>query len=144
MPDARIGHGTTFEVFFGSDYVKLGEVTSITLPSLKRDAIDVSGIGTRYREYIKGTPDSGEITVEMNFIPGSVTEAVIRALFDEGDPGDLVPFRITVPSAGSPDTEQLTGNAVVTGYSPTVPLADKMGATLTFKVSGRVTYTSGL
>ena len=141
MSDARIGFGATFEVFYGSAFFTLGEVTNITLPQLKRDTIDATGIGDEYRVFVKGMKDSGEITVEMNFAPGSITDAVIRELFDDGEAS--AQFRITIPSGGSPSSEQLTGNAILTGYNVTAPLDNKMAATLTFKITGRVQYTSG-
>jgi predicted secreted protein len=143
MTQAHIGHGSIFELHNGSQFATIGEVVSISLPSLARDALDVTGIGSPdgYREFIPGLKDGGEVTVEMNFVAGSQSDILVRQLFNDDD---LVQFRITVPAPASSPTEQLTGFAVVTGYSVTDPVAEKMAATLTMKVSGRVQYSSGV
>jgi predicted secreted protein len=143
MTDARIGHGSTLELHDGSQFVEIGEVTNISGPNLTRDAIDVTGIGSpdAYKEYIAGLKDSGEITIEMNFVPGSQSDALLHTLFEASG---TFQFRITVPSGGSPSGEQWTGSAFITALSPTVPVAEKMAKSVTLKVTGKVTYSAGI
>lgn len=138
--EAKIGYGSLFEIHDGDDYQKIGEITSITLPSLARDAVDATHTESEegWREFIPGLKDAGEITVEMNFVAGSESDVLIRRQFDSDD---LTQCRITVPSVGSPP-EQLTFNAIVTGYEAEAPVDDKVTATVTLKVSGKVSYTS--
>lgn len=147
--NATIGHRTLFEINDGSGYVAVGEITSITLPSLSRDAIDATHTESEdgWREFIPGLKDAGEVTIEMNFVPpgsggespDSSSDVLIRSQFDRDD---LTACRITLPGNASP-SEVLTFNAIFTGYEVEGPVDDKMTATLTLKVSGKVTYSSG-
>ena len=141
--NARIGHGSLFELLDANvsplAYVIVGEVTSITLPALARDAVDATHTEStgRWREFIPGLKDGGEVTVEMNFVSGSVSDALIRAQFASDD---LSQVRISTPE--SPAADVLTFNAVVTGYEVEGPIDDKMMATMTLKVSGQVTHSA--
>lgn len=140
--EAKIGYGSQFELWDGAAFVELSsEVNSIAGPNLASEAIDVTAIGSPngYREFIQGLKDAGDLTIEMNLVPGGAADALIRTLFEAGE---AVQWRVTIPSAGSPSTEQMTGNAIITGYSYTVPAAEKMAATLTLKVTGPVTFAT--
>jgi predicted secreted protein len=140
--NAKIGHGSLFELFdFDSSpegYVVVGEVTNITLPALARDAVDATHTESTdgWREFIPGLKDGGEVSVEMNFVSGSATDSLIRRQFDMDN---LSLVRISTPE--SPPTDVITFSAVATGYEVEDPLDDKIAATLTLKVSGKVTHS---
>src|SRR5688572_18344471 len=112
---ARIGHGALFEIHNGVSYEVIGEITSISHPKLARDAIDASGIGTPggWREFVPGMKDAGEVTIEMNFVPGSNSDNLLRAQFDTDA---LTQCRVTFPGSSSPN-EQYTLSGIITGYS---------------------------
>lgn len=135
--EASIGYGSKFELWDGgvspSVFVELGEITSITPPNEQTDIIDATHMASpdATREYIMGLTDPGETSFEMNFVPGSVSDELIRAVRATRA---AAPCRITFPNGV---TWSFSG--LVTGYEPTAPVDDKMTATVTMKVSSSVT-----
>lgn len=138
---AIIGLGAVFQVNDGASsptaWHTLGEVTSITPPNLSVDQIDVTHMASpnRTREFISGLTDPGEMTVEMNHVPGSETDAFIIAWRTAGDTRSC---RIQWPPSGTPVD---TFPAFVSGYEPTLVADDKLSSTLTLKVAGAVVRT---
>ena len=136
---ARIGYSATFELHNGSQFQVIGEVTSLTPPSLSVDAVDATHTESEsaHREFIAGLVDAGEIKVEMNLVASGVSDDLIRTLMLARE---AVQWRIALPGLGSP-SPQLSGSGILTNYETEVPLDDKMTATLTVKVTGPVTFT---
>ena len=136
---ARIGFGTLFQIrdIAASPiaYVTVGEVTNITLPNLTRDAVDATHTESTgaWRESIPGLKDAGEVSIEMNYVHQSATDALIRAQFASNE---LTLCKILFDT--SPE-DGVSFSAIVTGYEVQAPLDDKVAATLTLKVSGQVT-----
>lgn len=136
---AFIGHGAEIAVGSGSpvQYAAIGEVTSISGPSLARDAIDATHMASPggWREFIPGLKDGGEITIEFNFVPGSQSYADLQAAFNSSD---AVPFRLTFPD-GSPGTTW-TFDGIVTGLESDMPVDDKATGTMTVKLTGEPNF----
>ena len=131
---ARIGHGTTLALSAAGSvvapYTSLGEVTSISPPPMTRDIIDATHMESvdGWREFIAGLKDGGEMSVDLNFVPGSATTATLVAMQTE-----IVPRRARLTF---PDGTDWGFNLFCTGMSPAVPVDDKMTATATFKITG--------
>lgn len=135
---ARIGYGSKF--YIESDdspgvYTELAEVNHITPPSDKIDVIDATHMSSpnATREFILGLNDPGECSFDMNFIPGSAADDRIQEVREARA---VVSCRIRFPNAVT-----WTFDGILTGYEPAVPTADKMTATVTFKVTG--SYVTG-
>lgn len=129
--EARIGHGTTFEmadIATPTDFVYIAEITNVTPPSDTSDTPDATHMQSpnRTREFIDGLADPGEASLEMNLVPGSVSDRYLMA-----SKGKRKWCRITFPNG-----VQLLFTGIRQGYEKEVPLDDKMTATLTIKVSG--------
>lgn len=137
---ASIGHGALLAIMdldqSPAAFVDIAEVLNISGPSLARDAVDATHTASTegWREYIPGLKDAGEVSVEMNYIPGGSGDTYMRGTFDAET---LTQFRISEPN--SPATT-ITFNAIVTAYETERPVDDKMVATATLKISGKVTY----
>jgi predicted secreted protein len=129
--DARIGHGTQFQMLDGSVYTTVGEITTITPPALARDAVDATHTESPdgWREFIPGLKDAGEFSFEMNFEPGSTGTALILSTFSASTPASC---RLVFP-----DATIWAFDAYCTGFAPAAPLDDKMTATATFKLTGK-------
>lgn len=133
--EARIGHGTTLGIAAvdtpEGPYTLLGEITSVTPPPIQRDIIDATHMDSPegWREFIAGLKDGGEMSVDLNFVPGSATDDLLVAMQAEDDKR---PMQITFPNGAVWEFE-----AFCTGYEPSAPVDDKMTATATFKVSGK-------
>jgi len=134
-----LGYGSVFQVQTESspdNYVDMAEVNSITPPSFSLDQVDVTHMASpnRNREFISGLNDPGECSFDMNFIPGNASDDRIFEL-------------LSLPTGTSrarncrvsfPNGVTWSFTAELTGYEPTVPVDDKMTATVTFKVSGSI------
>ena len=136
---AMLGYGSVFEIEDDNSpgvFVPMAEVISITPPSASLDQIDVTHMTSpnRNREFISGLNDAGECSFDMNFIPGGTSD-------------DRLFFLLTLPVGVSrsrnlrisyPNGVTWSFAGELTGYEPTVPVDDKMTATVTFKVSGQI------
>jgi predicted secreted protein len=136
--EARIGHGAEFRVATPEAptvYTTLGEVTNIQPPPMVRDVIDATHMASpnKWREFIAGLKDGGEVQISLNFIPDSATDVRLRAMQTEDDPSSI---KIVFPGG-----EEWGFTAFCTGYTPTVPHDDKMTADATFKVTGEPDFT---
>lgn len=130
MTDARIGYGTGLAVFSGGAFFDIAEVFNITPGEAATDRQDATHMKSpnRRREYISGLIDSGEASFEINWIPGSETDVLLRNLQTSGENVD---WRFTFNNGVT-----LTVQASVTGFGKAVPLDDKMTASLTLSISG--------
>jgi Lambda phage tail tube protein, TTP len=88
-----------------------------------------------FREFISGLMDGGEVSFEMNFIPGGTSDDRLFELLNLGAGiSRRRAMRISYPNGV---TWSFTGEIV--GYEPDVPFDDAMTATVTAKVSGAIT-----
>jgi tail tube protein len=141
MPDsaALLGYGSVFEIVSDTSpdlYVAMSEVKSITPPSMTVDQVEVTHMQSpnRFREFISGLLDGGEVSFEMNFIPGNVSDDRLFELLN-------LPTGVTRRRAmriSYPNGVTWSFNGEVTGYEPDVPFDDAMTATVTVKVSGAI------
>jgi len=137
--NAILGYGSVFEIVSDSSpdaYVPMAEVKSITPPSADVDQVEVTHMQSpgRYREFISGLIDGGEVSFEMNFIPGSPSDARIFELLNlPAGVSRRRACRISFPTGRT-----WFFDAEITGYEPDVPFDDAMTATVTLKVSGPV------
>lgn len=131
--NALLAIGITFEVETATDsgvFFQFEELTNVVPPQSTVEQIDVTHMESpgRYREFIPGYADGGEMTIEMNYIPGSDTDDFILAWQIAGE---VRSTRITYPALQTDTTP-----ATVQGYAPTMSVGEKMAATLTLKVAG--------
>lgn len=137
---AGLGYGAIVEVQrpdSPSTWDELKEVYDITPPSMTVDQVDVTHMRSpgRRREFIDGLIDPGEMSFEMNYVPGSASDLILLAILNTAIGQDRSrTLRVTYPN-GKTDTF----SANLQGYEPAVPTDDKMTATVTWKVSGTVT-----
>jgi len=140
---ALLGYGSVFEIQNETSpdaYVAFAEVISITPPSADVDQIDVTHMSSpnRYREFIDGLIDGGEMSFDINFIPGNTDDDRIFELL--GLPIGTSHARNCRVSFPNGVTWTFVGT--LTGYEPDVPVDDRMTATVTFKVSGSISRGS--
>ena len=136
---AMLGYGSVFQIQTENspdNYVDMAEVISITPPSFSLDQVDVTHMTSpnRNREFISGLNDPGECSFDMNFVPGSTSDDRLFELLNLPTGTTRARnCRISFPNGVT-----WSFSAELTGYEPTVPVDDKMTATVTFKVSGSV------
>lgn len=132
---ARIGYGTLFKIGNGASpevFTAVAEVTGIKPPNFSRDAIDASHEESpnAVREFIPGLSDAGEISFDINFVPGSSTTTILMAERLAARGNKQIVF---------PNGEVLSFYGFMTGFEPDTPIDDKMSASCTYKVSGDFT-----
>jgi hypothetical protein len=126
MPDP-VSTGYGIEVAFASGF--LAQITDVTLPEWAREKIDVSHTQSpdRRMEYIMADlVDSGELEVELNFDPAA------EPPIDD----DFEPVTVTFPSG---TTWEFSG--ALMNYGGEAPLDDRMTATATLAITGKITIT---
>jgi len=137
--EAMIGYGSTLEIASAVvpsvSYVEVAEVTNIGPPGISIDTIDASHMKSpnKFKEWITGLKDGTNMTVDINYIPGTASDQAIRGMLGESSPRNC---RITFPNGA---TE--TFAAYLTNRTRTVPNDGKMTSTLTFKVTGDIVDT---
>lgn len=120
---AATGYGIT--ITFGGGF--LAEIIDTTPPEISREAIDTSHTTTAdgAMTFIPSDLiDYGEMTVEINFDP-SLTPPI------EDDPESVT---ISFPSGAA-----WSFSGFLTNYSGAAPIDDRMTATVTVKVTGKIT-----
>ena len=132
--NAQIGFGAKFsceDVAGNANYVLSVEVTDITPPASKLDAIDATHMQSPggLREFIPGLIDAGECSITMAFDPQSATDVLLQAWQAAREK------RSACITFG--DGTKWTFSAIPTDYAiGAVTIDGKMTATLTAKLSG--------
>lgn len=133
---AQMGYRAVLEIALASApnaFTYIAEVISNKPPSFTDSTVDVTNTQSPggVREFIPGLSDAGESSHEMNYVPGSATDAFIRGMKRQ----KLV-ARLTFPNG-----RVLIYRAARAGYETDMPGDDGMKATLTLKVSGEPVMT---
>ena len=125
-----------------------GKLTPITVAGLtsiggleqSADTIDVTTLDSAggRREFIAGFKDSGEVSIEGYFIPGTGKgQTELYTAFESGDVDD---YAIEFPADLGAKWEF---KAIVTGFSTSVSLEDPLAFSATLKVTGVPALTLG-
>jgi predicted secreted protein len=136
--EAMIGHGSDFQRSSdgtsGGAFATVGEVLDITPPSLAKDAVDATHMASpdRWREFIAGLKDGGEVSLELSFIPGNASTTAALSDINSNSAGY---YKIVFP-----DATEWGFAAIATGFEAGDPLDDKMTATLTYKLTGKPAF----
>jgi predicted secreted protein len=136
--EAMIGYGTRYRIWDATltvpALVDVGEVLNVTPPSATADRIDATHMQSpgRRREYIAGLIDAGESSFEIQWVPGGPTDELIRGLMASGS---VVQHEIEFPNGVT-----CSYDAAITGFERSVPLDDKLTATVTVAPSGEETW----
>jgi predicted secreted protein len=137
--NAFSGVGTSFKRSDMSSaplFTAIAEVNSIDGPNKSRETIDVTSLDSTggYREFIASFRDAGEVTLEMNFTRDGYVD-----MNDDFESESAVDYQIVLPDTGS---TTLDFSAFVTNLGSSIPLDDKVTASVTLKITGRVILTS--
>ncbi len=105
-----------------------GELTEVGGPSLSRDTVDTTHMLSpdEWREFIAGLKDGGEVTLTVHFDPAEIP------------PIESAKGTVTITW---PDGTPWSFDGIVTAYEPAAPVDDKMVASITIKVSGKVNFS---
>ena len=118
-------------------WVAIGEINSISGPTMSRDTIDTTALDTTggYRTFITGFRDAGEVSLEMNF-----TRTTYETMKTDFESAVVVNYELALPDT---DNTTLEFEGLVTAIPLDIPTDDKITASVTIKVSGQPTLNSG-
>lgn len=88
-----------------------------------------------YREFINGFKNAAEIAFPIIYDPANVAHEYLRAAHG----GAAINLRVTLPDAGN---ATFTFAALVTGFRVGVPVQGALGATVTVKPTGAITFAA--
>ena len=130
MSAGFLGHGTTLT---GGTTGVVGNVISVSVSGRTRDAIDKSTMDTtdKFREYLAGMADDGELTIEANFDDGAIATALNTAFQAATEELWTVDF--------GTKTWAITG--FITDLSENDPFDDKITMSITIKANGKGTWS---
>lgn len=140
--DPSIGYGAEFWLAnAGAVLTELVGVFNMGLPNDQADPVEVTHYKSpqKRKEYIDGLTDAGDLTVEMNYAPGSATDVLVR---EARAAGTVRAFK-QVLTDGNGDPWEITGTCIVRGYERNIPNGDRKAATMTIRVSGAVDEAAG-
>lgn len=133
--EERIGHGTkiyrTADRTSAGTRISVGRVRDVTPPNVSRDVVETTDMESpdKWEEYIGGIRRSGEVSFDITFDPGSTeTTAFLTDLASDAPGYYIIVF---------PDNTEWGFAALITGFDPTSPVADRMNASVTFKLTGK-------
>ncbi|MEV4936347.1 phage tail tube protein [Streptomyces zaomyceticus] len=121
-------------------FAVIANVTDISGPSRSREAIEVTAHDSpnKYREFIKGLKDGGEVEITLNYDPTATSHAALDGDFEEDDLRD---YQVVIlPNTADEHTWEFAG--LITDMGDEYPTEDKMERSVTFKISGKPTLTA--
>ena len=140
MSDALAAYGTLLQMGDGAGtaevFTTIAEVGDIDGPSESVETIDVTNHSSpnARKEFIAGLIDSGEVSFSINWIPTDATHDATTGLQKVMADRAVTNFKLLYPDA----TEDAFA-ALVTKFNKKEPVAGKLSADITLKVSGAVT-----
>lgn len=142
MSDGYAAYGTLLKIGDGAGtaevFTTIAEVGDIDGPSMSVDTIDMtnhSSPGAR-KEFIPSLIDSGEISFPVNFIPDDSTHDATTGIQKIMNDRDVWNWQMVFP-----DTTTVTFAAMVTKFGLKEPVAGKLSADVTLKISGQWLWT---
>ena len=133
MPASEAVH--SFSTTLTRDGNLIAEITSITGPAISGNAVEVSHLNSpaAFKEYVGGMLDGGEVSLSLNFIPGDTNGQM--GLLADLKARTLQDFVITWPVELAATA---TFSGIVTAFEVETPEDEKIGLSVTIKVSGEV------
>lgn len=144
----NIGNGATLGMgaIDGSSYTdqtSIGNITSLGLPDMSVDDIDISSMGeattTQFRSFIAGLIDAGEMSIEVNFERANYDNC-LTLLGDDDAKGIQITLPVEEYGSSSATTATLTFSGYIKSIGGGAPQGDVITAPVTLKAAGEPTY----
>jgi|SRR3990172_6495050 len=141
MSDGMAAYGTLLKIGSGGTaetFTTIAEVGDIDGPSMSVDTIEMtshSSPGAR-KEFVASLIDSGEISFPINFIPTDGTHDDVTGIQKIMNDRSVWNWQMLFP-----DASVVTFAAIVTAFGIKAPVADKLSADLSLKITGEWTWS---
>ena len=120
----------------------IGEVISFSGPSGGAGIIDITHLGSTFKEKLQGVPDEGQLTIECNFTTylsdTAANQGLLRASRGERREGSWTLKTSTVVTGG--DQVVIKGRGFVTTLTPSGAVDDKISLSVTIEINGKTTW----
>jgi len=126
---AVTANGTTISIDGGTTTV--ANVLSITPASVSVATIDSTDMDATWRTFIGGLKDGGEASFEISYDPSAATHTAIESAIDGAAKSIVVTWS---------DSTTMSFSAIITGFSPSAAIDDKLTASVSMKVTSTVTF----
>lgn len=136
------GFGTLLKIGNGGSptetFAALAEVKNISGPNMSLETIDATHMESPsgYREILPSFKSAGEVSVDVNFLPGNSQHQGLTTDFTNRT---LRNWQIVWPDTGS-TTWQFA--AYLTGFQPSASIDDVLGASITMTISGAPNFSA--
>lgn len=137
MTNAVSSVGALLKKYTGTAWASVGEVTTISGPTMSRETIDVTSLASTggYREFIAGFRDPGTMTFTMNF--NRTDYDTMKTDFESDTEQD---YELILPDD---DVTTLEFSGLVTELPLNLDPGSQITCNVTIKVTGQVTVNSG-
>ncbi len=142
MSDARAAFGTLLKIGDGAGtaeaFTTIAEVGDIDGPSMSVDTIDVTSHSSTSarKEFIPSLIDSGEISFPISFVPDDATHDATTGIQKVMNDRSVWNWQMVFP-----DATQVEFAGMVTKFGIKAPVAGKLSADVTLKISGVWTWS---
>lgn len=139
MANKYSGFAAVLQTTISSTLTDIAGVRDISGPELKQDSIEVSSRDNKWKEFVAGQIDGGEITFDIVYDPDTPTHlagtagGLVKDLIDKTLQAFKLKFADTTPAT-------YTFSGFVTKFVPKVPFNGMQSADVTIKVSGAITF----
>jgi hypothetical protein len=143
MSDAITGYGSAFRLANNTGVLtECGELIGLEPGAEEWATTEVTHFKSpgRRREHIKTLIESGQGSFQVNWLPGSATDALISDA--HADPASR-DFEIEVPADNEGGTWVIAGSVNVLSRTPTIPLDDRMTCQVALQFTGARTEGAG-
>jgi hypothetical protein len=120
----------------------IGEVVGFNGPSGQAGTIDVTHLGSTAKEFMMGLRDEGEVSLDINFVPGDGGQVRLRT--DRANRSLKKCVIKLNDNATDAATTKLTFDAYCIGLTAQGSVDNALKGTATIKISGAVTYSSAI
>ncbi|MDR7125501.1 phage tail tube protein [Pseudotabrizicola sp. 4114] len=117
--------------------VLLAGLKAVTPPALSRGEADITAMGEPdfLKQFIPGLTDPGELPLELNWLPDSDAEELLREMFAERQSRlIMIRFNMVTPRV------TCSFRGFLRERTPTVPMEDGMTCAATFRVTSKMTW----
>lgn len=141
MTDALASYATILKAGDGGspeNFATIAEVLDIGGPSLASEIADVTSHSSPngWREKIATLLDGGEVTFDVNFIPGNATHSATTGLVADFKARTRRNYQLVFPDVAQ-TTWEFT--AIVSAFEPSAPVDGALTASVTLTISGQPT-----
>ncbi len=138
MSEVSLGYGAEFWIDdAGGTLTQVGEILGVPLPDEQVDEVETTHMASpgRTREFIAGLIDLGEGSFDMNYIPGSPSDILLREAKSSGENRD---YKVVLTETDGSQWK-IEGVCFIKGYARTAPIDDRKMVSVTVRFSGEPT-----